>query len=119
MKYRVKTKDGELEYLSFGQVEQAWLMGLIEPEDEILEEGKTKWRKAGSIPLLAQARRSGEQVWMGTWFVWVLAGVIGGTIALYLFQQGDWLFGFIVAFAVASVMIHITWKSYQKQKPHG
>jgi len=118
MKYKVRNKDGELEYLSFGQVEQAWLMGLIDPEDEVLEEGKTKWRKAGSIPLLVQARRSGEQVWMGTWFIWVLAGVIGGTIALYLFQTGQYLFGFILAFAVASVMVHITWKSYQKQKPH-
>lgn len=118
MKYKVRNKDGELEYLSFGQVEQAWLMGLIEPEDEILEEGKTKWRKAGSIPVLVQARRSGDQVWRGTWFVWVLGGVIGGSIALYLLQSGDYVMGFVVAFAVASVMLHVTWKAYQKQKPH-
>jgi hypothetical protein len=118
MKYTVRSKEGELEYLSFGQVEHAWLMGLIEPDDEILEEGKTKWRKAGTIPLLAQARRKGDAVWQGTWFVWVLAGVIGGTVALYQFNEGNYIVGFVIAFGVASVMLHVTWRAYQKEKPH-
>jgi hypothetical protein len=119
MKYRVRNQDGELEYGSFGQVEQAWLMGLIEPEDEILEEGKTMWRKAKSLPLLVRARRSGDQVWMGTWFIWILIGVIGGSAALYQFHEKNYAVGFIIAFAVAAVMFNITVKAYQKRKPHG
>ncbi len=122
MKYRVRTKEGELEYLSFRQVEEAWLMGLIDPEDELLEEGHTQWRKAKSIPLLVNARRSGDQVWMGTWFLWTLFGVIGGTVALWLLHEKSWTMraaGLVVAFAVAAVMFNITVKSFQRRKPHG
>ena len=36
MKYRVRSTEGELEYSSFGEVEKAWNMGLIEPNDEVL-----------------------------------------------------------------------------------
>lgn len=119
MKYRVRSKEGgELEYSSFGQVEQAWLLGLIDPEDEVLEEGKTVWRKASSIPLLVNARRSGEQVWVGTWFAWTLLGVAGGTIALVLFHRHNYVAGMIVAFVVAGLMIRITVNAYERRKPH-
>lgn len=119
MKYKVRTKDGgELDYESFGQVEQAWLLGLIDPDDELLEEGKTLWRKAGSIPLLVNARRSGDQVWVGTWFAWVCLGVAGGTVALVLFHRHNWVGGMIVAFIVAGLMVRITVNAYARRKPH-
>ena len=118
MKYRVRSSEGELEYLSFGQVEQAWLMGLIAPEDEILEEGHTKWRKAKTIPLLMQARRSGEQVWMGTWFVWTLLGVAGATIALVLFRNDETLAGALVSIVVALVMMKVTTDANRRSRPH-
>lgn len=123
MKYRVRSRDGgELEYNSFGQVEQAWLLGLIEPDDDVLEEGKTAWRKAGTIPLLAAAERSGEEVWKGTWFLWTLFGVIGGTIALVLLNQKSWQsrsIGLAIAFVVGALMINVTRKAYERRKPHG
>lgn len=122
MKYRVRSKEGELEYPSFGAVEQMWLMGLIEPDDEILEEGKTVWRKAGSLPLLAKARRSGEKVWAGTWFIWTLVGVIGGSIALYLLNEPSLekkVAGALVAVVDVLVMIQITMKAQKKSRPHG
>jgi hypothetical protein len=121
MKYRVRSKEGELEYSSFGQVEQAWLLGLIDPDDEILEQGQTKWRKANSIPLLVNARRSGEQVWVGTWFVWTLIGVVGGTIALVLLNSAEMtqkIGGVVVAFVVGGLMIKVTMNAYERRKPH-
>lgn len=122
MKYRVRTKEGELEYPSFAVVEQMWLMGLIEPEDEILEEGKTVWRKAGALPLLAQARRSGEKVWAGTWFIWTMIGVIGGSVALWLLNDPSWekkIAGAVVAVIDVIVMIQITMKAQKRSRPHG
>ena len=121
MKFRVRSKDGELEYSSFGQVEQAWLMGLIDPEDELLEEGHTTWRKARTFPLLVNARRSGEQVWVGTWFAWTLIGVAGGTIALVLLNSSDWArrgAGVVVAFVVAGLMLKVTMNAHARRKPH-
>ncbi|GMU62777.1 MAG: hypothetical protein AMXMBFR34_45400 [Myxococcaceae bacterium] len=121
MKYRVRSKEGELEYESFGQVEKAWLLGLIDPEDEILEEGHERWRKANTFPLLANARRSGEQVWVGTWFIWTLIGVAGGTVALWLLR-GESLrekgIGLVVAFITAGLMLKVTMNAYARRKPH-
>ena len=119
MKYTVRNKDGQLEYSSFGQVEQAWLMGFVEPADEILEEGKTLWRRADSYPLLMQARRHGDDVWNGAWFLWALIGVVGATIALVLFKEKMWLPAMIVSFVVAGLMFNVTMKAQQRRKPHG
>lgn len=122
MKFRVRSKDGgELEYESFGQVEQAWLMGFVEPDDELLEEGKTKWRKASSFPLLVQARRSGDQVWMGSWFLWIILGVAGATYALVLLGHPELehkIAGVVMGFGVAMAMLKITLNAHARRKPH-
>lgn len=122
MKFRVRSKDGgELEYESFGQVEQAWLLGFVEPDDELLEEGKTKWRKASSFPLLVQARRSGDQVWMGSWFLWIVLGVAGATAALVLLGHEALehkIAGVVMGFAVAMAMLKVTLNAHARRKPH-
>ncbi len=122
MKFTIRNQDGQLEYQSFGQVEQAWLMGFVEPSDEILEEGKTMWRRADSFPLLAKARRHGDDVWNGSWFLWVVIGVVGGTIALTLMASKDWVLkagGLALGFAIAVVMVNVTIKAQRRRKPHG
>lgn len=121
MKYRVRSRDGEIEFQSFGQMEQAWLMGLVDPDDEVLEDGTTLWRKARTIPLLARAERTHEQAWGGTWFLWVLAGVVGGTVALVLAASEDWTskaVGLLLAFVVAGVMFRVTMRAHERRKPH-
>ncbi len=121
MKYKVRSKEGELDFPSFKEVEQAWLLGLIEPDDEVLEEGKTVWRKAGTIPLLANARRTGEQAWGGAWFLWTLIGVAGGSMALYMLRSDDTttqVMGMVLAFVVAGVMFKVTQRAFQRSKPH-
>jgi hypothetical protein len=122
LKITVRSADGgELEYESFGQVEQAWLMGLVGPDDELLEEGKTAWRKARTYPLLMAARRSGEQVWMGAWFLWTLLGVIGATVALRMLALDalEWkLGGVILGFGVAMAMLKVTMTAHARRKPH-
>ena len=55
MRYFVRTPEGELVFNSFGEVERAFLQGLVEPDDEIREEDANKWRKASTLPLLVQA----------------------------------------------------------------
>ncbi len=111
-------------------------MGLIEPEDELLEEGKTMWRKANTFPLLVRARRSGDQVWLGTWFAWVLIGVVGGTISLVLLTAGPFsmkvgggseislsplemkIAGVVLAFVVAGLMLRVTVNAQKRSKPY-
>lgn len=118
MKYRVRNQEGEIDFQSFGQLEQAWLMGLVEPSDEVLEDGKTLWRRADTIPLLAKARRHGDNVWGGAWFLWALIGVAGGTIALVLFHEKHYVAGLITSFVVAGLMIKVTTNAQRRRDPH-
>ena len=55
MKYRVRSKDGELEYESFKQLEEAAQVGFLDPDDELLREGETEWKKVSAQPALMKA----------------------------------------------------------------
>ncbi|MCA3012279.1 MAG: hypothetical protein INH41_07755 [Myxococcaceae bacterium] len=125
MKYRVRNQDGELEFESFGQLEQAWLMGLVEPSDEVLQEGHAKWRRADSYAVLATARRHGDDVWNGSWFLFVLIGVALATVALVLFKQAaaeksdlKWGLGFLVAIVDVVLMTRVTVNAQRRRDPH-
>lgn len=117
-KYRVKSKEGELTFGSFGEVERAWLQGLVEPEDEVLEEGSTRWRKAKSIPLLAGARRTGNQVWGGTQHFWIIFVVVLASLALYWLVKGKWALGGGLSLLISLVLFRITTNAYKRSKPH-
>ena len=126
MKFKVRTPEGELEFQSFGEVEQAWLMGLVGPDDELLEDGKTKWRKASSFPHLRNARRTGDQAWGGSWFLWAVIGILLGSGALWLLklgtETGDWrhyTYGGALGLMTAMVMIHVTMRAARRSRPHG
>lgn len=123
MKFTVKTKEGELQFSSFGEVERAWLLGLVGPDDDVLEEGRTKWRKAGSIPLLAQARRTGEQAWGGTWLLWAVLAIGVGSYALYQLKLAkspeDYILPGFLGLATALLTIHVSVRAAKRAKPHG
>jgi hypothetical protein len=118
MKFTVRTQEGELIYSSFGAVEQAYLAGLVGPEDELLEEGATQWRKACSYPVLKNARRQGNQVWGGTQLAWIMIGVLLGSVALYLLTHGGVLLGAVIAIIVTSLLFRVTFVAFRKSKPH-
>jgi hypothetical protein len=125
MKYRVRNQDGEIEFETFGQLEQAWLMGLVEPSDEVLQEGHQAWRRADSFAILARARREGDNVWGGAWFLWVLIGVVAATIALVIFKEAAkekndalWALGFVIAFADVVLMTRVTVNAQKRRNPH-
>src|SRR5258705_12394631 len=119
MKFKVRTQEGELEFQSFGEVERAWLMGLVGPDDELLEEGKTMWRKASTFPHLISARRRGEQAWGGTWFLWTVIGILLGSLAMWLIHEGLFIFGGVVSLATASLMFHVVKTAHARSRPHG
>lgn len=125
MKYRVRNQDGEIEFQNFGQLEEAYLMGLVEPTDEVLQEGHQNWRRADSYALLARARRHGDNVWGGAWFLWVLIGVAGATVALVLFKRAAtekndlyWALGFLIAIADVVLMTRVTVNAQKRRDPH-
>ena len=117
MRYTVRTPEGELTFNSFGEVERAWLQGLVEPDDEIREEGSTKWRLASTVPLLVQARRRGDAVWGGTQPAWIVIAIILASAALYSIAKGHMLIGLIVAFGLALLLTRVTYKAFKRSRP--
>jgi hypothetical protein len=117
MRYTVRTPEGELTFNSFGEVERAWLQGLVESDDEILEEGSTKWRKASTVPLLAQARRRGDAVWGGTQPAWIVIAIVLASAALYSIAKGHTWFGLIMAFGLALLLTRVTFRAFKRSRP--
>ncbi len=92
--YRVKTQDGELTYGSLEEVKNAYVLGLIEAEDEVLKEGDTLWRKAGGIPLLVTAAKARQKSTRSKAQRFYLAGMmVGGLGGMYFLLKGNYGLG--------------------------
>ncbi len=111
MGYRVRTPDGELAYPTLRDVEVAYAQGLVDPTDEVLEDGHTTWRKASSIPALARARPPSSGVMGRAQKVGVGAAVVLGAAALRLIMSDEWSrrgAGIVLALAMSSVLMWLT-----------
>jgi len=117
MRYTVRTQEGELTFNSFGEVERAFLQGLVEPHDEIREEGSSAWRKASTIPLLVQARRRGDAVWGGTQAAWIMIAVIFGSIALYMIARGRIAIGLGLVVVLSLLLTRVTYRAFKRTRP--
>jgi len=118
MRYRVRTPDGELEYPSLRDVEQAYAQGLVEPQDEVLEEGGTLWRKAESLPSLVRARRGSTGTAARGPTLTVVASVALGLVALYLYFTGAgllWVLG--IAMLIVPLLSRLMMKAFQRPPP--
>jgi hypothetical protein len=118
MRYRVRTPHGELEYPSLGDVEQAYVAGLVDPDDEVLEEGGTLWRKAASLPALAraQARRADSRASSRSQTLTIVVAVVLGMCALGLVFSGRGLFGLLIAMVVASLLFRVTVNAFKRPR---
>jgi hypothetical protein len=116
MHYTVRTKDGSLTYSSMGEVEKAYRSGLIEPEDEVQEEGTTAWRKAGAIPVLANQRRGLAGVSMSAQ-LWTVGALFMAAMALYCLVKGKVVIGLVGALVVSFVLSRVTYKAFRGRKP--
>ncbi len=116
MRYTVRTKDGSLTYGSMGEVEKAYRSGLVEPEDEIQEEGTTTWRKAGAIPVLARQPKGLDRlnVRSQAWTVFALCLL---ALSLYCLVKGLVWVAVASALAVSFILTRVTYKAFRGRKP--
>lgn len=116
MRYRVRTPEGELEYESILHVEQAYVAGLVDPEDEVLEEGSTLWRKARTIPTLARAR--GTQSWAhkNAQALGIVVAAVAGLCALVLMGMGYGLWALAPALIASSLVWRVTYKAFSRKR---
>ena len=122
MRYRVRTPDGELDYTSIGEVEAAYLQGLVAPEDEVLEEGHTVWRKASSIPILARARPKPRGPGRTVQVVSTVIAVLMGLWALVLLQHESYTrkgLGLVLALGAAMILSRVTYTAFKRPGTRG
>jgi len=120
MGYRVRTPDGELDYATLRDVEVAYTQGLVAPEDEVLEEGHSTWRKAASIPALAQARPESKGLSARAQVLSVLGAVLLGCWALMLIASNSWPrrgLGIVLALVMSTLLSRVTYKAFKRPGP--
>ncbi|HEX8702506.1 MAG TPA: hypothetical protein VF815_26970 [Myxococcaceae bacterium] len=118
MRYRVRTPDGELEYPSLRDVEQAYVQGLVDPQDEVLEEGATLWRKAESLPALARARRTSSSTFGSGQTLTVVGSVALGVVALYLYFTGvGVMWVLVIAMLIVPLLTRLMMKAFRRPPP--
>ncbi|WNG16052.1 hypothetical protein [Cystobacter fuscus] len=118
MRYHVRTPDGELDYLSFREVELAYMQGLVGPDDEVREEGQTLWRKASKIPELARARPAPLQgnaarLRLGA----VVSAVVLGLFSLKLLFSESWTrrgVGIALALVTSVILTQLTRQAFKR-----
>ncbi|MFP2932782.1 hypothetical protein ACLESO_48080 [Pyxidicoccus sp. 3LG] len=121
MRYVVRTPEGELTYPSLLDVERAYVQGLVDPEDEVREESASTWRKAGSLPTLAQARRTSAGVAARGQAMMVVGVVLLGGLALSLLFRDSWnlrLMGIVLALVASFMLTRVTFRAF-KRPPSG
>jgi len=111
-RYVVRAHGGELTYETRIHLEQAYLAGLVEPEDEVSVEGSGIWRKASEMPELASLRRA-EHTLAGAYVPWVAASVILAVAALIFFIRGPWYVALALALILSAVLYGLTYKASQ------
>ncbi|MCY1034554.1 hypothetical protein OV207_24085 [Corallococcus sp. BB11-1] len=118
MAYRVRTPDGELMFPSLGDIERAYVQGLVDPDDEVREDGAEKWRKASSLPVLAQARKPQAAKDTRAQTLTVLGAVAVGVLALVLLVTGSSsnmrMLGIALALVVSGLLTRVTFKAYKR-----
>ena len=115
MKYKVRSKDGELEYASFQQLEDAARLGFVDPEDELLREGETEWKKVSSQPALVKHERAGLAAWNTPLVRWIALSVAGAVFAFWAIHRGNtedkpelYAAGLTAAFLSVGVLFKVT-----------
>lgn len=116
MRYRVRTPEGELEYESLLHVEQAYVAGLVAPEDEVLEEGGTLWRKAATLPNLARARRSAPSAFDRTQILTILGAVALGICALVFMHRGQGWIALLLSLGVIAMLWRVTFSAFRTKR---
>jgi len=119
MKYRVRNPDGELSYASMLELREAYLLGLVEPTDEVQREDGSTWRKAALIPELAQAKKAPRSLWADKQMRWALGLALLGSMAGFSFLYEATSMGilFALAFAVIGLQWLTRWQRKKYRKP--
>ncbi len=121
MKYLVRNADGQLEYASYKQLEEAVRSGFVEPDDELLREGETEWKKVSSQPALL--KHGGKGLTLNRLSVWIIIAVGLGGSAFLMISRGHredrpelYGLGLLLAFSAVGVLFKVTTDTSRRRR---
>ena len=116
MSYRVRNEHGELRFETFDDLRDAYLQRLVESDDEVLENGSTTWRKAGSFPTLARALDARPTALQREARWYVLAVVLLASGAYFVIYGWNLVTFAVVAAIVGSFVVWSTFASFRRRR---
>jgi hypothetical protein len=112
-RYTVRNEDGEIHFGNYLEMEAAWLAGLVDPDDEVQEDGKDHWIKAREHAFLIKARPAPKP--RGGLLPWIVASLIVAAAALYAMFRENWAVGLPLALILSALLSVVTYKAYRKK----
>ncbi|HEY8208412.1 MAG TPA: hypothetical protein VIG99_13070 [Myxococcaceae bacterium] len=117
MGYVVRSEGGEVKFQSLYEIQRAIANGLVDPEDELTEDGQAAWRKISTVAALRDARPEPSGFWktdVGKWVI-PLCALLGVSLVL-LFSPRYWVAGLGLAIFLALVLSQLTFKVFSKRR---
>lgn len=114
MAWTVRNQDGALDFPTLADVERAWRMGLVGPDDELRADGQTRWQKASEHPALRSSPRAGHPKRTGLPSLNLALVVAFAIAALVLLAIGQWTFGLVLALGLSMYLMRM---NRRLQKP--
>lgn len=115
MRYTVRNENGEITFGNYLEMEHAWLAGLVEPDDEVHEEGKDGWVKAGQHAMLRKARPPAKPRTLGGLVPWLVGSLVLAGVALWALLRGNWYVGLALALILSALLSVVTYKTFGKK----
>ena len=113
MKYRVRNKDGELEFDSLKQLQEGVRTGFVEFSDDALMEGTTDWRKVTTLVKVENSRL--VPAWLRRIDLWVVGACSLGVFALYSLLTEGYVAGGIAIFIMVNVIGRVVQKAAKRR----
>ena len=111
MAFTVRRAEGSLQFESLGDIERAYRLGLVAPEDEVLEHGAPEWRRADSIPALRRGAPPRASALTPQLKLSLVLALVLGAAALMCLAKGLWLMALLLALVLSVGLMHFTVKA--------
>lgn len=102
MRYRVRNEHGELTFESFEALKEAFRQSLVDPDDDVMEEGAATWRKASTVPKLMESREAKPPLMQteARWYVIAIVVFAVGAGVLITLKKNNYV-GLLIALVIA------------------
>ncbi|MGA9522306.1 MAG: hypothetical protein WBV82_12625 [Myxococcaceae bacterium] len=116
MAWTVRNENGALDFETFDELERAYRVGLVEPDDEVRDPNSHAWRRAGGHPRLVQARAAQHTATSPVPFGYILVAVLLTGVTLYVVVAGGWWLGLLLAMVVAAMLVGVTSRAFRLRR---